>query len=52
MKACGIQSILKQLLPLDGIPIKHKEELKDFPNAFEHHIGLHLSSILSQWHLT
>lgn len=53
MKACRIQSILKQLLPLDGIPIKHKEELKDFPNAaFEYHIGLHLSSILSQWHLT
>ena len=44
--------ILKQLLPLDRIPIKH-EELKDFPNAvFEHYIGLHLSSILSQWHLT
>lgn len=44
--------ILKQLLPLDRIPIKH-EELKDFPKAvFEHYIGLHLSSILSQWHLT
>lgn len=46
MKAYGMQRILKQLLPLDGITIKHKEDLKDFPNAvFEYYTGPQLSFI-------
>lgn len=44
MKAYGMQRILKQLLPLDGITIKHKEDLKDFPNAvFEYYTVPQLS---------
>lgn len=46
MKAYGMQHILRQLLPLDGITIKHKEDLKDFPNAvFEYYTGPQLSFI-------